>query len=104
MFLNLLTLIAGATVLVAALKEGAKSGPFGAALGLVLGATFGFCCFYGTRRILKWTIKRLNLQDPNPGPTRVLLSWLICACVFLWMLVCCGVTTWITRLVIGMIR
>jgi|YNPBryantNP2012_1023418.scaffolds.fasta_scaffold74025_1 uncharacterized membrane protein len=103
-FIELLSLMAGGTVFFAAFMEGKKTGVFGTSIGLVLGFALGVGVFWGTRVTLKWVIRRLNLQEPNPPPLRLALSWFICLAVFVGMAASGILTSWLTRLLIQAIQ
>lgn len=100
MFLELLSLLAGMTVFVAAFMEGKNAGVLGISVSLVLGLAIGFSVFWGTRVTLKWAVRHLNLQEPNPPTQRLALSWLICLVVFGGIVAAGIFTSWFTRLVI----
>jgi len=104
MFMDLLSVIAGGSVFIAAFMEGRKAGSLGTLLGLVLGLALGFVMFWGTRMGLKGTVRRLQLDEPNPPPLRLALAWLLCLAVPVATILAMIAVSWLARHVIHLVR
>jgi hypothetical protein len=97
MFMDLLSVIAGGSVFIAAFMEGRKAGSLGTLLGLVLGLALGFVTLWGTRTGLKWAVGRLRLDDPNPPPLRLALAWLLCLAALVATVLAMIAVSWLAR-------
>src|SRR5258708_38905798 len=86
-------------VMVAEFMEGRKAVALGISGGLVLGLAIGSSVFLGTRAVLKWAVRRLNLHEPNPPPLRLALAWLICIVALIGMVAAGIFVAWLTRMV-----
>ena len=98
MFVNLLSIIAGAAACLGAVLTGKGSGKFN--LGWVVGLAVGFCCFLVLTIGLKSVLKKLKLYESKLSPAKLMLSWLLCLIAFLWIIVSAFLGSWLTRLVI----
>jgi ABC-type lipoprotein release transport system permease subunit len=103
MFIELLSLIAGASAIFAAFEEGRKWGNSGTLIGLTIGIIIGFVFWWGARIVTKVAIKRLELFKPKLSPLRLLLSWLLCVLMVMWMILSSISASWITRLAIHLV-
>ncbi len=100
MFMEILSLVAGVTVVVAGFMEGKRGGALGILIGLIIALPAGFGIFWTTRRLLKRTVMRHQLHEAQLSPARLALSWVLVIGAIVWMVIGAFGVTWLTGLVV----
>jgi len=100
MFIELLSLIAGAGVLVATISEATVASPLGIAIAVGVGVLGGTAVFWGIRRGLNAVILSYGLSAPKLPGRKMTLAWfLLFAAAFGAGLMCLG-TIFFTRFIV----
>lgn len=97
--MELLSLVAGVTVVIAGFMEGKHGGALGILIGLLIALPAGFGVFWTTRKTIKRTVMRHRLHEAHPSPARLALSWGLVIGAIAWALIADFAVTWLTRLV-----
>ena len=100
MFMELLSLVAGVTVVIAGFMEGKHGGALGVLIGLLIALPAGLGVFWITRKTIKGMVTRHRLYEAQLSPGRLALSWGLVLGTITWTLIADFAVTWLTRLVV----
>ena len=84
--------------------EGRKSGAFGTSIGLIVGVCMGCIFWWLTRVSIGWVIRHLKLNEAKLPLFRIVLSWILCFSVIIWIIALGISSTLATRFVISLLR
>ena len=100
MFLDLLSIMAGVAGCSGAVLAGRGTGPLNLLIGWIIGLLVGFTCFWGLRAGMKRVLVRQKLYETKLPPFQLILTWLLCVGVLVWIVLATYLGYWITTLVI----